>query len=79
MIAGHGAATHPNLSMLPTVAEPTAPQPDNPVHPLALTLLHPQQVIMLGRPTLHRQVSSLLADSRIPVYALTTGPRWPDR
>lgn len=78
VIAGHGAATHPNLSMLPTVAEPTAPQPDNPVHPLALTLLHPQQVIMLGRPTLHRQVSSLLADSRIPVYALTTGPRWPD-
>ncbi|SKT94505.1 Probable bifunctional menaquinone biosynthesis protein MenD [Mycobacteroides abscessus subsp. massiliense] len=78
VIAGHGAATHPNLSMLPTVAEPTAPQPDNPLHPLALALLHPQQVIMLGRPTLHRQVSSLLADSRIPVYALTTGPRWPD-
>ncbi|WP_078280605.1 2-succinyl-5-enolpyruvyl-6-hydroxy-3-cyclohexene-1-carboxylic-acid synthase [Mycobacteroides franklinii] len=78
VIAGHGAAAHPNLSMLPTVAEPTAPQPDNPVHPLALALLHPQQVIMLGRPTLHRQVSSLLADSRIPVYALTTGPRWPD-
>ncbi|OHT88644.1 2-succinyl-5-enolpyruvyl-6-hydroxy-3-cyclohexene-1-carboxylic-acid synthase [Mycobacteroides saopaulense] len=78
VIAGHGAAAHPNLSALPTVSEPTAPQPDNPVHPLALTLLHPQQVIMLGRPTLHRQVSSLLADSRIPVYALTTGPRWPD-
>ncbi|ORA61288.1 2-succinyl-5-enolpyruvyl-6-hydroxy-3-cyclohexene-1-carboxylic-acid synthase [Mycobacteroides franklinii] len=78
VIAGHGAAAHPNLSMLPTVAEPTAPQPDNPVHSLALALLHPQQVIMLGRPTLHRQVSSLLADSRIPVYALTTGPRWPD-
>ncbi|WJR32990.1 2-succinyl-5-enolpyruvyl-6-hydroxy-3-cyclohexene-1-carboxylic-acid synthase [Mycobacteroides immunogenum] len=78
VIAGHGAGTHPNLSMLPTVAEPTAPQPDNPLHPLALTLLHPQQVIMLGRPTLHRQVSALLADSRIPVYALTTGPRWPD-
>lgn len=78
VIAGHGAGTHPNLSMLPTVAEPTAPQPDNPLHPLALALLHPQQVIMLGRPTLHRQVSALLADSRIPVYALTTGPRWPD-
>ncbi|MGH3725590.1 MAG: 2-succinyl-5-enolpyruvyl-6-hydroxy-3-cyclohexene-1-carboxylic-acid synthase [Mycobacterium sp.] len=78
VIAGHGAAAHPNLSMLPTVSEPTAPQPDNPVHPLALALLHPRQVIMLGRPTLHRQVSSLLADSRIPVYALTTGPRWPD-
>ena len=33
---------------------------------------------MLGRPTLHRPVSTLLADSQVPVYALTTGPRWPD-
>jgi 2-succinyl-5-enolpyruvyl-6-hydroxy-3-cyclohexene-1-carboxylate synthase len=45
---------------------------------LALPLLHPKQVIMLGRPTLHRTVSSLLADPAVPVYALTTGPRWPD-
>ena len=37
-----------------------------------------QQVIMLGRPTLHRTVSALLADSSVPVLALTTGPRWPD-
>lgn len=78
VIAGHGAAVHPNLAMLPTVAEPTAPQPETSLHPLALTLLRPKQAIMLGRPTLHRQVSSLLADSDIPVYALTTGPRWPD-
>ena len=33
---------------------------------------------MLGRPTLHRPVSTLLADPSVPVYALTTGPRWPD-
>ena len=33
---------------------------------------------MLGRPTLHRPVSALLADPKVPVYALTTGPRWPD-
>lgn len=33
---------------------------------------------MLGRPTLHRPVSTLLADPQVPVYALTTGPRWPD-
>jgi len=32
----------------------------------------------LGRPTLHRGVSTLLADSSVPVFALTTGPRWPD-
>lgn len=54
VIAGHGAGEHPNLAELPTVAEPTAPPPANPLHPLALRLAHPKQVIMLGRPTLHR-------------------------
>ncbi|MGE0217161.1 2-succinyl-5-enolpyruvyl-6-hydroxy-3-cyclohexene-1-carboxylic-acid synthase [Mycolicibacterium sp.] len=78
VIAGHGAGEHPNLAHLPTVAEPTAPAPQNPLHPLALPLLHPEQVVMLGRPTLHRPVSALLADPSVPVYALTTGPRWPD-
>lgn len=78
VIAGHGAGVHPNLAQLPTVAEPTAPAPANPLHPLALPLLRPKQVIMLGRPTLHRPVSALLADPQVPVFALTTGPRWPD-
>ncbi len=78
VIAGHGAGVHPNLAALPTVAEPTAPPAVNPLHPFALRLLRPQQVIMLGRPTLHRPVSSLLADPSVPVFALTTGPRWPD-
>jgi 2-succinyl-5-enolpyruvyl-6-hydroxy-3-cyclohexene-1-carboxylate synthase len=78
VIAGHGAGEQPALAALPTVAEPTAPPAMNPLHPLALPLLRPQQVIMLGRPTLHRPVSALLADPSVPVYALTTGPRWPD-
>ena len=81
VIAGHGAGVHPNLAQLPTVAEPTSffgSLRPAPLHPLALALLHPKQVIMLGRPTLHRPVSALLADSQVPVYALTTGPRWPD-
>jgi 2-succinyl-5-enolpyruvyl-6-hydroxy-3-cyclohexene-1-carboxylate synthase len=78
VIAGHGAGLHPNLAGLPTVAEPTAPPAANPLHPLALPSLKPSQVIMLGRPTLHRPVSALLADSSLPVFALTTGPRWPD-
>ena len=78
VIAGHGAGMHTNLAELPTVAEPTAPPAANPLHPLALPLLRPHQVIMLGRPTLHRPVSTLLADSAVPVFALTTGPRWPD-
>ena len=78
VIAGHGAGVRPELAALPTVAEPTAPPAANPLHPLALPKLRPQQVIMLGRPTLHRPVSALLADPSVPVYALTTGPRWPD-
>jgi 2-succinyl-5-enolpyruvyl-6-hydroxy-3-cyclohexene-1-carboxylate synthase len=78
VIAGHGAGVLENLAHLPTVAEPTAPPAANPLHPLALPSLQPQQVIMLGRPTLHRQVSTLLADPSVPVFALTTGPRWPD-
>lgn len=78
VIAGHGAGEHPNLAHLPTVAEPTAPYAQNPLHPLALRLIRPKQVIMAGRPTLHRPVSTLLADPSVPVYALTTGPRWPD-
>jgi 2-succinyl-5-enolpyruvyl-6-hydroxy-3-cyclohexene-1-carboxylate synthase len=78
VIAGHGAGEQPALAALPTVAEPTAPPAANPLHPLALPLLRPQQVIMLGRPTLHRPVSALLADPSVPVSALTTGPRWPD-
>jgi 2-succinyl-5-enolpyruvyl-6-hydroxy-3-cyclohexene-1-carboxylate synthase len=78
VIAGHGAGVHPNLAELPTVSEPTAPPAENPLHPFALRLIHPKQVIMLGRPTLHRPVAALLADPSVPVYALTTGPRWPD-
>jgi len=78
VIAGHGAGVHANLAHLPTVAEPTSLHTGAPLHPLALSLLRPQQVIMLGRPTLHRPVSALLADPSVPVYALTTGPRWPD-
>jgi len=78
VIAGHGAGAQPNLAGLPTVAEPTAPHAANALHPLALPLLKPKQVIMLGRPTLHRPVSALLADPSVPVFALTTGPRWPD-
>ncbi|MBJ7339284.1 2-succinyl-5-enolpyruvyl-6-hydroxy-3-cyclohexene-1-carboxylic-acid synthase [Mycolicibacterium sp.] len=78
VIAGHGAGAHSNLAALPTVAEPTAPPAVNPLHPLALSALRPRQVIMLGRPTLHRPVSQLLADPSLPVFALTTGPRWPD-
>ncbi|MGI6795338.1 2-succinyl-5-enolpyruvyl-6-hydroxy-3-cyclohexene-1-carboxylic-acid synthase [Gordonia sihwensis] len=78
VVSGHGAGVHPELAALPTVAEPTAPSAANPLHPLALGKLRPKQAIICGRPTLHRSVSRLLADPSVEVFALTTGPRWPD-
>ncbi|MBL1075644.1 2-succinyl-5-enolpyruvyl-6-hydroxy-3-cyclohexene-1-carboxylic-acid synthase [Nocardia sp. 2] len=78
VISGHGAGHRPELAALPTVAEPTAPMHGPALHPLALALLKPKQAIITGRPTLHRQVSKVLADPEVTVYALTTGPRWPD-
>ncbi len=78
VISGHGAGLRPELADLPTVAEPTAPMHGPSLHPLALSLLKPRQAIITGRPTLHRQVAKVLADPAVTVYALTTGPRWPD-
>ncbi len=78
VISGHGAGRRPELATLPTVAEPTAPMHGPALHPMALSLLKPKQAIITGRPTLHRQVSRVLADPEITVFALTTGPRWPD-
>ena len=78
VVSGHGAGVHPELAALPTVAEPTAPHVQNPLHPLALGKLQPRQAIICGRPTLHRSVARLLADPAVDVFALTTGPRWPD-
>ncbi|MGW4772742.1 2-succinyl-5-enolpyruvyl-6-hydroxy-3-cyclohexene-1-carboxylic-acid synthase [Nocardia sp. NPDC004278] len=78
VISGHGARLRPELSELPTVAEPTAPMHGPALHPLALPLLKPRQAIITGRPTLHRPVAKVLADPNVTVYAVTTGPRWPD-
>jgi len=78
VISGHGAGYRAELAQLPTVAEPTAAMPGPALHPLALPLLKPRQAIITGRPTLHRQVSKVLADPDVTVFALTTGPRWPD-
>jgi 2-succinyl-5-enolpyruvyl-6-hydroxy-3-cyclohexene-1-carboxylate synthase len=78
VISGHGAGLRPELSELPTVAEPTAPMHGPALHPLALPLLKPRQAIITGRPTLHRPVAKVLADPNVTVYALTAGPRWPD-
>ncbi|MGH3787859.1 MAG: 2-succinyl-5-enolpyruvyl-6-hydroxy-3-cyclohexene-1-carboxylic-acid synthase [Pseudonocardiaceae bacterium] len=83
VIAGHGAAPAP--PGLPLVAEPTAPSwPDALASgpwllgsPL-LEHLRPAQVLVLGRPTLHRPVQRLLADPSVAVTLLTDRPEWTD-
>ncbi|MGH3694283.1 MAG: 2-succinyl-5-enolpyruvyl-6-hydroxy-3-cyclohexene-1-carboxylic-acid synthase [Pseudonocardiaceae bacterium] len=83
VIAGHGAPPAP--AGLPVVAEPTAPD-----WPRALAAgpwllgspvleqMRPTQVLVLGRPTLHRAVQRLLADSAVTVTAITHRPEWTD-
>jgi 2-succinyl-5-enolpyruvyl-6-hydroxy-3-cyclohexene-1-carboxylate synthase len=83
VIAGHRAGPAP--PGLPLIAEPTAPGwPDglaagpwllgSPV----LEVLRPEQVVVLGRPTLHRPVQRLLADPGVAVTVVADGPEWTD-
>lgn len=62
VIAGDEAWEVPGLEEVPTIAEPTAPTPYYPVHPLAAQILAPlvEQVIVVGHPTLHRPVMGLV-------------------
>lgn len=82
VIAGHGA---PPLDVdAPVIAEPSAG-----CWPSALrtgpwllevdtALPRPEQVVVAGRPTLHRSVQRLLADPKIAVYAVAGTAPWPD-
>ena len=78
VVAGDGALAHPQLAGVPTVAEPSAPAPAIPVHPLALGDRRPEQVVVTGRPTLHRAVQQLFAAEEVAVHVLTDGPVWTD-
>ncbi len=81
VVAGDGAVALPELAAVPTVAEPSAPAPVLPVHPLALgatARLRPQQVVVTGRPTLHRPVLSLLGADDVAVHVVTQGTAWTD-
>ncbi|MDO4927909.1 MAG: 2-succinyl-5-enolpyruvyl-6-hydroxy-3-cyclohexene-1-carboxylic-acid synthase [Corynebacterium sp.] len=85
VIAGDEAWEVPGLEDVPTIAEPSAPAPYNPVHPLAANVFHadsvsaegytvttkPTQVVVVGHPTLHRGVLQLLQDPEIELYVLS--------
>ncbi len=83
VIAGHGAPPAP--PGLPLVAEPTAPDWSDALVAGPWLLgspvvdqLRPEQVLVLGRPTLHRSVQRLLADPAVAVTVLTDRPEWTD-
>jgi 2-succinyl-5-enolpyruvyl-6-hydroxy-3-cyclohexene-1-carboxylate synthase len=74
VVAGAGAAPDPSLlGGAPLVAEPSSPLW---AHGLAAgpwllgALPRPAQVVVVGRPTLHRAVARLLADPAVAVYAV---------
>ncbi|MDR7328467.1 2-succinyl-5-enolpyruvyl-6-hydroxy-3-cyclohexene-1-carboxylic-acid synthase [Corynebacterium guangdongense] len=91
VIAGDEAWEVAGLEDVPTIAEPTAPAPFHPVHPLAAGLfargeistsresdyadyvarVRPQQIIIVGHPTLHRPVLQLMAAEDLRVITLS--------
>jgi 2-succinyl-5-enolpyruvyl-6-hydroxy-3-cyclohexene-1-carboxylate synthase len=80
VIAGHGA---PALDVpVPVVAEPASAAWPGAVRTgpwlLGEPALKPAQVVVAGRPTLHRPVQRLLADPDVAVYALAGPGPWPD-
>lgn len=80
VIAGDEAWPVPGLEDVPTIAEPSAPAPYRPVHPLAAAILRrtdlpesarPEQIVVVGHPTLHRDVLALTAEPPIQVTVLS--------
>jgi 2-succinyl-5-enolpyruvyl-6-hydroxy-3-cyclohexene-1-carboxylate synthase len=80
VVAGPGVAV-PDVGV-PVVAEPTAAGWPGAVRtgPWLLDVpgLRPAQVVVAGRPTLHRSVLRLLADPAVAVYAVDDPLGWPD-
>lgn len=94
VIAGDEAWAVEGLEDVPTIAEPTAPAPYHPVHPAAARVFRQnqvsandyvvntrvEQVIVVGHPTLHRDVMALISDPDVDLISLSrttdiTNPR----
>lgn len=85
VIAGDEAWRVEGLEDVPTIAEPSAPAPYQPVHPLAAAIFSkqqvsaegyvvdtkPEQLIIIGHPTLHRVVIGLAQDEDIDLIVLS--------
>jgi 2-succinyl-5-enolpyruvyl-6-hydroxy-3-cyclohexene-1-carboxylate synthase len=81
VIAGSGAPPLGGVAA-PIVAEPSSAAWPHalPAGPWLLDAIRPAQVVVAGRPTLHRPVQRLLADPDVAVYALAdeSGAPFPD-
>lgn len=92
VVAGDGAWAVEGLEDVPTLAEPTAPAPHNAVHPLAAGVFaqpqvsgegyvvqtKPEQIVVVGHPTLHRGVLKLLQDPEVELTVLTKDDQFTD-
>ena len=84
VVAGHGAPPGLDLTGVPVVAEPSSGYWAQSLRTgpwlVGRPELRPAQVVVLGRPTLHRPVSGLLADPAVAVYAVDDpgGTPWTD-
>lgn len=87
VIAGSNAPHLPALEDVPTIAEPNSYAPAVPVHPLAagtFAQIPPEQIVLVGRPTLHRGIAKLLANPDIELTVVApaanhgSGAEYPD-
>ncbi len=86
VVAGHGAPAGLDLGGAPVVAEPSSGYWASGLRAGSWLLgvdagpPRPEQVLVLGRPTLHRAVQRLLADPAVAVYAAgdPCGAPWTD-
>ncbi|GAB2501846.1 2-succinyl-5-enolpyruvyl-6-hydroxy-3-cyclohexene-1-carboxylate synthase [Corynebacterium atrinae] len=92
VIAGDEAWAVDGLDDVPTFAEPTAPAPYRPIHPLAAAIFRktqvsandyvvqtkPEQVIVVGHPTMHRDVLAIMSDPDIELITLSRTPDFTD-
>lgn len=84
VVAGHGAPADLDLAGVPVVAEPSSGYWAAGLRTgpwlLDVPALRPAQVVVVGRPTLHRPVARLLADPAVAVHAVADpgGAPWTD-
>ncbi|NNH69623.1 2-succinyl-5-enolpyruvyl-6-hydroxy-3-cyclohexene-1-carboxylic-acid synthase [Nocardia uniformis] len=77
VIAGDGADLTDLPAEIPCMAEPTVDIGNRPrLHPWVLDYLLPQQVVVYGRPTLHRNVGGLLARAEVTTVLVGNGEDW---